>query len=370
MNTKKKHSKTNLERVDCLCIGTSIIMSLEAIHQSNQGKKVLMVDSAESYGGAWKTIEIDGIKDVENAIHYFLPDEKGIKFLKDTLGWPIEKSKGKYRYFNLLANRYLRFRFDSLIGRFLHLIWKRDQKRGLRAGAANFFSSLKTVIFEPRAESFYVKNGATGILCSMKNLLNDREIDIRFNTKITNLFFDLDDRKVVCHLGDKTVISNSLVLGHGARLPLIKSKNFPLELNEKFHPRPAFHLVVEDELECDIFEVIFENDRLIKYVHNVTRFSSLGHSLKEKRKVFVFALHESITDYETLADDLFEKLKCIGILGIEAQLKASLYSDIILPTLYDEDLDILKDAFGDLIKTLRTENFTAGIGYYADRWKI
>ena len=70
------------EVFDCLCIGTSILISVEAIHQKKLGKNVLMVDSSNSFGGAWKTIEIDGIKDVENAIHYFLPNEESISFLK------------------------------------------------------------------------------------------------------------------------------------------------------------------------------------------------------------------------------------------------------------------------------------------------
>ena len=90
---------------DCLCIGTSLIISLEAIHQRKLGKDVLMVDSSNSFGGAWKTIEIDGIKDVENAIHYFTPNEKGISFLKRKLKWPIEKSKGKFQYFKKLASK-------------------------------------------------------------------------------------------------------------------------------------------------------------------------------------------------------------------------------------------------------------------------
>ena len=93
------------EYVDCLCIGTSIIMSLEACHQSQLGKKVLMVDRDRVFGGAWKTIEIAGIKDVENAIHYFLPNSKGLGFLRDVLKWPIEVSTGKYRYFNVFFNK-------------------------------------------------------------------------------------------------------------------------------------------------------------------------------------------------------------------------------------------------------------------------
>ena len=89
------------EIVDCLCLGTSILMSLEALHQVSLGKTVLMVDKDTTFGGAWKTIAIDNVTDVENAIHYFLPDEKGIKFLKEDLKLPIEPSTGKYRYFDV-----------------------------------------------------------------------------------------------------------------------------------------------------------------------------------------------------------------------------------------------------------------------------
>ena len=46
----------------------------------------------------------------------------------------------------------------------------------------------------------------------------------------------------------------------------------------------------------------------------------------------------------------------------------SLYSDLMLPTIYDEDLYKIKDYFGDLVNILRTENFTRGIGYYCERW--
>ena len=97
-----------IENVDCLCVGTSIIMSLESCYQSRLGKKVLMVDRDNIFGGSWKTIEIAGIKDIENAIHYFLPNEKGLDFLRDVLEWPIELSKGKYRFFNVFSNTYIK----------------------------------------------------------------------------------------------------------------------------------------------------------------------------------------------------------------------------------------------------------------------
>ena len=68
-------------------------MSLEALYLSKTGKAVLMVDAEQTFGGAWKTIEIAGIRDVENAVHYFLPNKKAIEFMKTKLNWPIEISK-------------------------------------------------------------------------------------------------------------------------------------------------------------------------------------------------------------------------------------------------------------------------------------
>lgn len=369
MNEIAKHANAGAEVIDCLCVGTSIIVSLEAIHQNGLGKKVLMVDRAELFGGAWKTIEIDGIDGVENAIHYFLPDDKGIKFLKEELKWPIEKSKGKYRYFKFFGNRYTKFEYDSFIGRFLHLALYSDQTRGFFSKVRHFFNSIYKVVSEPKPASFYVATGVSGIRDSMKNLLSDHQIDMRFNANISKLYFDLEDRTVRCQIGDKIVICKSLILGHGARLPAIESTNGLLVLNEKFHPRPAFHLVVEDDSESDSLEVIFSDDSLIKYVHDVSRFSSLGKSSKDKRKVFVFGLHSHVSDSENLTNELFKKLKNIGILGKDSKVTASRYSDVILPTLYDEDLYILKDAFGDLVNILRTESLANGVGYYADKWK-
>jgi hypothetical protein len=364
-----KHIVASAEVVDCLCVGTSIIMSLEAIHQAGLGKKVLMVDRAESFGGAWKAIEIDGIKGVENAIHYFTPDDKGIKFLKEELKWPVEKSRGKYRYFKFFGDRYAKFAYDSAIGRFLDHAFYTDRPQGFIAALRHFSGSLYKVVTEPRGASYYVADGAIGIINSLKGILSRYQIDIRFNANINKLYFDLGDRAVHCLIDDKKVICKSLILGHGARLPAIESTDGVLILDEKFHSRPAFHLVVEDDIEAVGLEIILTKDSLIKYVHDVSRFSSLGKRTNDKRKVFVFGLHSHIANSKELSGLLFKRLKDIGVVGQGSKVTASLYTDVILPTLYDEDLYILKDAMGDLVNVLRTENLSNGVGYYADKWK-
>ena len=280
MNQRKK--KTNLKEniVDCLCIGTSIIISLEAIHQKKLGRRVLMVDSSLSLGGAWKTIELDGIKNIENAIHYFTPDEKGISFLEKELKWPIEKSKGKFQYFRVFKNFYVRFLYDNIIAKLINIIFSPNRPKHLILSIKFFFISIYKVIKETRKNSYYTTEGVTGIINSMQSLLKKNQIEIRFNSKIKKIYFDLKKNVVRCQINDKKeIVCKSLILGHGARLPKINHSKGVLLLKEKFHLRPAYHLIVEDDRPTDSFESIFTNDSLIKYVHDVTRFSSLKNKM-------------------------------------------------------------------------------------------
>lgn len=357
------------EIVDCLCIGTSILMSFEACYQAGLGKKVMMVDRDATFGGAWKTIEISGIKNVENAIHYFTPNDRGIKFLREDLKWPIESSKRKYRYFKFDSIGYLKFSYDSVVGKLIDSIFFSVRTPGFASAVTHLFKCVYKVCNQPRGRSYYVSDGAAGIISRVKALLSRYQIDVRFNSNINKIFFDLENSIVHCHIGDRYVICKTLIFGHGARIPAIESTCGFFLLDEKLHSRPAFHLVVEDDVEEGSLEIILTGDSLIKYVHDVSRFSSIGNQANDKRKVFVFALHSHVTNSKELSGCLFRKLKDIGVIGKEAKVTASLYSDIILPTLYDEHLYMLKGVMGELVNVLRTDNFSNGVGYYADRWK-
>ena len=207
------------------------------------------------------------------------------------------------------------------------------------------------------------------MLAKVKALVDAQDVEIWLNSKLTDIYFDLTENKVVCKIGDKRVMSNTLALGHGARLPVLNSSRGTLELVEKLHPRPAYHLLVEDNSCANVLEVIMESDPLIKYVHDVTRFTTIGDRLEDSRKVFVFALQHDVEAHEELREKLFVKLKHLKLIGKNAKVITSLYSEVFLPTIYDEDLYELKNHFGDLVNILRTENFTRGVGYYVDRWK-
>ena len=70
-----------------------------------------------------------------------------------------------------------------------------------------------------------------------------------------------------------------------------------------------------------------------------------------------------------LEKELFDKLQDLKLISQNAQLVKSMFSDVILPALSDDNLYALKDNFGSMVNILRTESFAIAIGYYAERWK-
>lgn len=72
--------------VDCLFIGSSPFSILEALYQSSLGKRTLVVDSASTYGGAWRTLSICGVQGVDLGCHEIGSDPDLEMFLTQCMG--------------------------------------------------------------------------------------------------------------------------------------------------------------------------------------------------------------------------------------------------------------------------------------------
>ncbi len=116
MSIKKINKKKTF---DFIIVGTSPLAILQASYYTFRKKKILVIDKNNFIGGAWASIKIFGYTNVENAIHYFLPSNSALKFLKDYLHLKIIVSKKKIRVLkkSFFGKRY--FHYDSIIGKFL-----------------------------------------------------------------------------------------------------------------------------------------------------------------------------------------------------------------------------------------------------------
>ncbi len=358
---------------DYIFLGTGIISILEAVYQERCGKNVLMIDKDSDIGGAWQPINLFGIDGVENAIHYFLPDDRAPTFMRENLQWDVIKTLDKERLFKIpFINRYFRFRFHNPIGRFLSYLldpnFNQDNKNFFKA----IFNLAKKISQEKNDGSYYVVGGASKMMETIRSLVKHSSINIIFSTNITRINIDKSNQFVEIVSKTSSFTGSKLILSHGSRISSISStysnsKPSLYKVHEKLHPRPAVHLLVKDNHKTNINQWIFNNNKIIKYVHDLTHMIE-DSNLSEGSKIFVFALHQDIKESENFYEILLDELINAGIVNSNSKVEDYLWTDVFLPTLYDEDLISIEDNFSPLISFLKTENFARGIGYYADKW--
>jgi len=71
---------------DVTVVGTSPICLLEALHHASLGKKVLLVEASNEWGGAWKSIEACGIPHVDLGCHRLGTDPQVREFFEKYIG--------------------------------------------------------------------------------------------------------------------------------------------------------------------------------------------------------------------------------------------------------------------------------------------
>ena len=348
---------------DIIFLGTGIISILEAVYHSRKGKSVLMIDKESEVGGAWKPLNIFGYENVENAIHYFLPDPKSPGFMRDFLGWNVVESTAKYRVLKFPFVGHISFKYDGIISKLINVHFGRD--RGNIFARLGATLKLLRLFFLENRPSLYVKGGAPEMIKSIKTILSKSKVEILYQAEPNRIEILPEIVRVKSNKGD--VDCSTIYFTHGSLIAnLIYSNNKPFPLTDKIHPRPAAHLLIEDDTASVMSECIFVNDPLIKYVHDITHITN---EMKPCQKIFVFALQHEVNEQSNINNYILKRLKQVKMIGEKARVIDHHWSDVFLPTLYDSDLLALKQTFGSRVEFLKTENFARGIGYYCEKWK-
>jgi len=350
-------------------VGTGIIPILEAVYQSRCGKNILMLDEKSALGGAWVSLELFGLKNVENAIHYFMPDPKAFDLMKDVLGWDVIQSEKKYRTIPMPFNQYWNITYDNNFGRLISRMITAYKAPGKKwTGMFRCLTAIKDVFFEDKQNSYFVRGGTKEILQKVRKILDKSNVEIKYSTRMDKFYIDKANKIVEVHAGTEIFYSKVVCFTHGSRIPELTSPSRLHSINEKEHLRPAAHILVNDDTPTRMYECVFVADSVIKYVHDISKYTDNYRELAGNKKLFVFALHSDVVESEEIYHKIFMKMKKAGIIGKNSSIDKKCWWTIYLPRLYDEDLQGIKNEFGQQVEILKTESMSRGISTYAERW--
>ncbi len=343
---------------DYVLVGSGPLMLLEAIHLDAQGSTVLIVDEQAQIGGAWRSLMIHGFADVENGVHYLTPNSVAMRFLEDVLGVPVAVVKGKYRYLSI-AGRLVRVPYDSPISKALTSVL---EGRSILNVAKDVV--YNRAIFSP---SMYFTGGSPSLLLQLESLVKASGVKIVFSTRIHAASYH-GNGTVEVDLGHRSLLTKRLVISHGTKIPSYSGARGKVQIEELDLRRPAAHIIVSRRSSLGITECIFTKDRIVKYVHDVTRFSHPTSAMTPGFCVLTAAFQPMVEPSPQVLKYAIDLLTRAGLLTNESEVQETIWHDINLPTLSDAHLSQISQEFEGTITCLLTENFSRGISMYADRW--
>tara|TARA_B100000965_G_C19587380_1_gene756402 strand:- start:283 stop:1413 length:1131 start_codon:yes stop_codon:yes gene_type:complete len=355
---------------DKIYIGTGPILIFDAINEKLKGKNILMIDSKSKIGGAWKLIDLYGLNDLENAVHYLIPNEVGYNFLEENLKIKLSRNEKKFYALKFFSHPII-LSSSSIFGRLFSSF-----KNQLSADKISIFRLFMNIFRKTSySNSKYPSKGCRVLLEKMENLIGIVNLNIKLNTLVEDIeIIDLDYSKINTSKGD--FYFKKLVLSHGFLPPKnINIYGKKISLEKKTHRRPSLHIVYSSKNELlkrrtmSFSQVLFDNESNIKYVHDLTQYINKSSS-QRNMYALVLALKHHMKDCSETYQLVRKELEEFNLIPKSQYLNKVLYywQDIVLPVLYTDDLKYLEKKSCGNIEIMLTEELNSGFGMYSERW--
>ena len=357
------------EIYDKIYIGSGPILLLDAINESLKGTKTLTLDKNKVIGGAWKTINIFGFNNLENAVHYLMPNKNGYKFLEEIMDIKL----GKRGYNKYYARSYfginILFKTNNLLGK---LITKLESKNF----NIKYFRNFLKEFFKENSINYsrYPIKGSKVLLDKITNLINKTKLKIRLNEEVIGININKKKVRILTKKGE--YFANQIVISHGfIPPPELNIFSKKIKLKKKIFPRPSLHILINLENnnsntnKINFSQILFQKSSPIKYLHEITQFIDKEENNNNKYVIVAALRHNLKNNIRTKRLVINELLKFKILPELKTIKEIDFYwQDIFLPMINNADLKKLKKAGNGRIKVMRTEELASAFSYYEKDW--
>ena len=356
------------EIYDFIYVGSSPVLLLDALNESMNNKKILIIDKNKQIGGAWQNLELFNYKRVENAVHYLLFNKLGYEFLEKTMDLELKDPSDKF-----YALKFHNFKFLISVNKyysyFLFTIFniKCNSIKSIIKGFKNFF--IKTNI----RKSKYFKYGSFLFLEKIKNAIDKSSVKFNLGFAISKII--IKEKYAYVYINEKVYKTKKLILSHGFIPPnkfIVQDKQ--IILNLKKFKRPSLHIKTRINKNNSLFfqrfsQVIFPAHASIKYSHYLNDYFEDSKN-KYYSHIIVAALNHNFNYSYDLCCKIARELESYKIIPSSKSRKESdfFWQDILLPQIDNEDLEYLSRISCNVIKTFTTEEICSSIGKYSFNW--
>lgn len=346
-------------------LGTSPLAITEAVWQKSNGKTVINLDDKSVAGGAWTTIQHEGIPEVEIGCHIWevekgatdfldrffdlnlVPLEPQPRILKKGMSipydWKMNLSTGKYA-----ASKLLRFRFNEF-------------SEGMKSPARTF------TLF-PR-KYLYPKGGANELHTQVMRKIKSEQLSLSLNTAVQSVQLMKDE--IQLHLRNGEVMRcDELVLTSLSSIKKITFEDGSVMMPEtKQIDYIHVHLLMETSIPNAFSYERWMDDLYIHRVSDMT--SQVEEELETNEKLLCVGIHAKqyhALDHETLLNEITQRLKDRKLIEPQAVLKSHGFN--VFPSYYNPPAKLteMEARSNGKIAVLRSTSFTYSFFNQAARY--
>ncbi len=328
--TTEPNSLSPLQHFDAVVVGSSPVCYVTALAEEAEGKRVLMVDAAESVGGTWKTIDMLGFSNVELGCHEIDADQ-GSYSLMTRLGVPLSVMRPQPSIYSTsprffpkrisFKNRWIRDFYDVATGtKNYDLPWSKTNtvKTRLRA----FYRVTRYALRSWKPGNFpakYPPGGAMQIISRLDTLAREAGVEVRCLTRIANIALDRDAGVVRFELNGEPATASILHLTSHSTVGLIADGDRQIDLNPARNLWQTLYLVLSDCGPVDFAYLVMAKPKLIHRASDLSRYAVPGPG-RENTRLIALTIEETSTETESTAREALRQMQAWGLIRRQARL--------------------------------------------------
>ncbi len=354
-------------------IGTGPILILDAINYNLSGNSTLIIDKSDQIGGAWKHINFCNVDNLENAVHYLLPNKECYDFLEKIL--KIKLKGPDKKFFNM---RFLNFRLNFPVTNIFYRIYFNfiniEHKSVL-----NLPVIIKSIFTNSKIDkSKYPVNGSLELISKIKKIAEKSNLSLLMGTEIKSI--KVSENKVYLLSNKENYIADELIISHGFLPPKefningidikikgVKSLRASLHINTDISSLQEFK-----KFRNKFSQIIFPKNSLIKYIHNLSQFIKEKDFSNKYKFIVVVAIKNELNKSSEVIREVIKLLEVSNLIPKSKKRKKQdlFWQNIYLPTLLNKDLEKIKKISNNIIRIMYTDELSKGLGMYSKNWSF
>ena len=361
-------------KYDVIVVGAGLISLLEASHQAALGREVLVLERGHVAGGAWKSVTIGGWVNVENAVHYFLPDRRAENFVRKNLKIATSRRRRKFLIRVVPGKPTSLKSFDSWLVKITSIkeLWRRSQVAPDGDDSENRLPRLIRQSWRLVTDrKWYPAAGSGDLKNRILEIVAANRVSIFYGQEVNAV--TVSPQQVVVSTTGQEWFASELILSHGLRgfrVSVDQRDPVSLEFPNRGAFRPQALILLKDPSIERLAEYVVTGDDLVKYVHEVSGYATApSKSAWETQRILAVALQPDASFGDKTPENVIDRLVCLGIVSKNFSLLHFRSVDAFIPDIDYAAVDHLVTCAAGSLDIMATENLARAIGNNAGRWK-